>query len=159
MYGRLSYGVRQQSACLFIHFLTDSPNRSTSCPFSMMLSSRQEITCHYFPHQPFSSLWFCLSSHVCLCVLIFVSPSSCCFISLLMLQTTNYNDLSISHQQVLFSLLVKVSSLPTVHFDPNSFDPVTAHLNPINVMLQSQGKPNQDPTAALVMCRDIFVCV
>lgn len=51
MYGRLSYGSGQWSACLFIHFLTDPSNRSTSCLFSMTVSSRQEITFRYFSHQ------------------------------------------------------------------------------------------------------------
>lgn len=83
-----------------------------------------------------------------------------CFISPPMLQTTDHNDLSISHRQALFLLLVKVSSLPTVPLLPNfiwschcSFEPNK------NVMLQSQGRPNQDPTAALVMCKDIFLCL
>lgn len=51
MDGRLSFGAVQWSVRLFIHFLTDSSNRSTSCLFSMMVSSRQEITFCYFSHQ------------------------------------------------------------------------------------------------------------
>ena len=39
------------AACLVVHFLAASPNRSTSCLFSMMLSSTQEITCLCFSHQ------------------------------------------------------------------------------------------------------------
>lgn len=60
-------------------------------------------------------------------------------VSLLVLQTAYYNDLSVSRQKVLYSLLVKVISPPTVHSYPTSFDPVTAHLNIAeNVTLQSQ---------------------
>lgn len=57
MYGRFSYCFRQQSAGLFVHFLTYSPNRSTSCLFSMILSNTQEITCHCISHQSLWSLW------------------------------------------------------------------------------------------------------
>lgn len=141
MRGRLSYGVRQQSTRLFTHFLTDSQNRSTSCLFSMMLSRRQDITCHYFPHQSLSSLRS-------VCPLMFASVfwylsvllyALGCFMSLLMLQTADYNALSISHQRALFSLLVGVIFLPTVLFYPTSFDPThcSFKLNG-NVMLQSQ---------------------
>lgn len=128
MYGRSS--VRQQSACLFIHFLADSSNRSTSCLLSMMLSSRQEITFLCFSHQSFSSLrsvsplmsasasWH-LSARPC-AVLHFFSYS---------------NDPSISRCKLLFLPLDEIILQPAGHFYPASFGPGSAHLNS---MLQSQ---------------------
>lgn len=107
---------------LFVHFLTDSTNRSTSCLSSTMLSSAQEITCHYIPHQSFSPL-ICLPSHVWISLgpfhtLLFISP-----------RTAYYNDPSISCREVLFPPFVEVISPPTLHSVPTSFDPVAAHLN------------------------------
>ena len=61
------------AARLFIHFLTASPNRSTSCLLSMMLSSTQEITCLCFSHQSPLPAAVCPSSPVCFCILNFSS--------------------------------------------------------------------------------------
>lgn len=144
MYGRLSYGGRQQSACLCIHFLTGSPNRSTSCLFPVMLSSRQEITCLYFSHQSFSPLWS-------VCPLMFASllwylsvplHGVLGLISLLTYsKTTDYSGPSISHQQVLFSHFVTVVLRPNSPLVPDFI--WTCHcsfeLNE-NASLQSEGR-------------------
>ncbi len=144
-HGRLSFGVRQQSACLFIHFLLGCTNRSTSCLLSMMLSSRQEITCDCFSHRSFSSL---RSSP-----LMFADVSAifmACFISILILQTTFSNDLSISCQQILYS-----SSSPLLPSFIRSCH-CSFELNG-NMMHQSKEPWCGDPTAALVMFRNFLV--
>lgn len=119
MYVRLSNGIWQQNARLFIHFLT---NRSTSCLFPMMLSSRQEITCHYFPHQSFSSLRSHVSLYVCP-PRAFLTPK----LLIIMSRPSAVGRFS------FFPLLVKVITPPTVHFYPTSFDAVTAHLNSVKM--------------------------
>lgn len=108
MYSRLL------SLYLFIHFLTESPNRSTSCLFFMMLSSTQEITWLSFPsvipltaiHQSAMLLfWYLMPNYFHAC------------------------SVRLVHQQVSLLLSVVVVLLPAVHFYLPSFDPVTAHLN------------------------------
>lgn len=108
MYSRLL------SLYLFIHFLTESPNRSTSCLFFMMLSSTQEITWLSFPsvipltaiHQSAMLLfWYLMPNYFHACIVRLV------------------------YQQVSLLLSVMVVLLPAVHFYLPSFDPVTAHLN------------------------------
>lgn len=125
---RLSCGIWRQSACLFAHFLPGCTNRSTSCLLSMMLSSRQEITCYSFfsPHQSFPSLSLSLCD---------LSPLSC----LLICPSSSWCALFSCSFCKLLIVMTRPSAVsgfylpPDVHFYPTSSDPVTAHLNPMKM--------------------------
>lgn len=108
MYSRLL------SLYLFIHFLTESPNRSTSCLFFMMLSSTQEIT------------WLSFPSVIPLTA---IHQSAMLLFWYLMPNNFHAYIVRLVHQQVSLLLSVMVVLLPAVHFYLPSFDPVTAHLN------------------------------
>lgn len=138
----LSYGIWQQNARLFIHFLT---NRSTSCLFPMMLSSRQEITCHYFPHQSFSSL----RSHVSLCVFDICPPRAFLTTELLIIMSRPsavgrfsffrfLSRLSRLQQSTSSQLHLMLSLLTWTQLKCDGSKPTAAVL--------------RDPTAALVTC-------
>lgn len=123
------------AARLLIHFLAASPNRSTSCLFSMMLSGTQEITCLCFSHQsppPPPLVWFFF------CMLNFFHAAP----------TTHDNN---PVCQLLRVLHFFCSSPPTVHFFPASFDPVAARLSSLK-MRRFKSREQQEKTFCTRVC-------
>lgn len=140
------------AARLFIHFLAASPNRSTSCLLSMMLSSTQEITCLCFSHQSPLPAAVCPSSPVCFCILNF--SSRCTLFPHQLLMTTLP---SVSYRR--FFYIFFAPRPPTVHFFPTSFDPITARLSSMKTRRFKSGVAMSQDATRVMTGKTFYACV